>query len=137
MTISRITTGAVALAATFAAGGCASAPNVFDRHEAAVAERAVAEANADRRTCPVIVSNSTDRHLEVEYRAGGVKSELGLLPAGQRVVVDVFCDTGSVEAFGVASMGEIFGEGIRYRTTARIDRSRAAVLMFTEMQAVR
>ena len=41
--------------------------------------------------CPVIVANGTGDVLEVEYHAGSLREEVGLLPSGQRASFEVPC----------------------------------------------
>jgi hypothetical protein len=125
------------VALTLAMGACATSPDVFTKHDMDMQRRALEEANADRWMCPVQVSNSTDSHLEVVYEAAGMMSDLGVVPAGQNLTFGVFCDAGSVEAFGVSTMGGLYGDGIEYRTSARLDRTKPALLQFTSRHAVR
>ncbi len=116
---------------------CAASPNVFERHEMEMARRSTVEATSDRPFCPVLAANATDDHLEVEYEAGGMKSDLGVLPAGQQLRFDVFCDTGRVEAVGVTTMGVLSGPEMEYRTSARLDPATVAVLHFSETASIR
>jgi hypothetical protein len=128
---------AVLAALALSTSACATSSDVFARHESDMQRRASEEANADRWLCPVLVSNSTDDHLEVEYEAAGIRSALGILPAGQQVRFGVFCDAEQVDAHGVSTMGGLYGDGIEYRTSARLDRTKPAVLHFTRTHAVR
>jgi len=137
MTVSAWVRPAAFAALVLSVQACATSSNVFERHEGDMARRAMAEASADRSLCPVIAANATDDHLEVEYEAGGMKSDLGVLPAGQQLRFDVFCDTGRVRAVGVTTMGGMFDEATEYRTSARLDPVAVAILHFTQTAAIR
>lgn len=137
MTVSAWVRPAALAAVALAMQACASSSNVFERHEADMVRRATVEATTDRALCPVLAANATDVHLEVEYEAGGMKSGLGVLPAGQQLRFDVFCDTGRVRAVGVTTMGGLFDDATEYRTSARLDPVSVAVLHFTESAAIR
>jgi hypothetical protein len=118
-------------------GACATSPNAFTRHDDDMAQRALDEANADRRDCPVVVANSTDQHLDVVYRAGGMRNELGIIPAGQRTGFQLPCSLESVRAYGTVALEGLYTPHQEFETRARLDRTGVAVLHFTEMHAVR
>lgn len=127
---------ALAIALTLSTGACASS-NVFAEHETDMAQRALREATADRAECPVVVSNSTDQLLEIEYRAGSIRQELGLLPSGQRASFDVPCSFETVRAYGTVAMEGAWTAHREFETRVRLDRTKPAILHFTEMHAVR
>jgi hypothetical protein len=137
MIISTRNRMAVAAVLALASGACATSNNVFTRHESDMAERALREATADRTQCPVIVANGTEEMLEVEYRAGSLREEVGLLPSGQRASFDVPCSLETVRGYGTVALGGAWTPHREFETRARLDRTRAAVLHFTEMHAVR
>ena len=137
MTTSTTRRMAFAIALVLSSGACATSSNVFARHEGDMAERALREATADRAECPVIVANGTDQMLEVEYRAGTLREEIGLLPSGQRARVDVPCTFETVRAYGTVALGGAWTAQREFETRVRLDRTKPAVLHFTEMHAVR
>ncbi len=118
-------------------GACATSTDVFRLHDAQLAQRALEEASADREICPVVVANDTDQYLDVDYVAAGMRSEVGVVPSGQRTRVNVLCDAGLVDAFGVVTMEGMYSGRREFRTRARLDRTRVAVLRFTDLHAVR
>jgi len=120
-----------------AAGGCATSGDVFQAHRDAMDQRARAAATADLRDCPVVVANDTEQYLEVEYVAAGMRSELGIVPSGQRTQFSVLCDAGSVDAFGIVTMEGLHSGTREFRTRARLDRTKVAMLRFTDLHAVR
>lgn len=127
----------LAVALALMTGACATSQNAFTRHEGDLARRALEEANADRKECPVVVANSTDQHLDVVYRAGGLRSDLGILPAGQRTSFGVPCSLESVRAYGTVALEGLDMPHREFETRARLDKTGVAVLQFTEMHAVR
>ena len=128
---------ALAAALSLSMGACASGSNVFARHETDMAERALREATADRSACPVIVANGTGETLEVEYRAGGLREEVGLLPAGQRSRFDVPCSFETVRGYGTVALGGAWTAHREFETRVKLDRTKPAILHFTDMHAVR
>ena len=128
---------AFAIALALSSGACATSANVFARHEGDMAQRALREATADRAECPVIVANGTDQMLEVEYRAGSMREEMGLLPSGQRARVDVPCSFETVRAYGTVAHGGLSMSHREFEARVRLDRTKAAVLHFTDIHAVR
>ncbi len=129
--------GFIALMVALMTGACATSSNVFVEHPEEMAERALREATADRRECPVVVSNGTSELLEVTYRAGSVSGELGLLPSGQRAHFDVACSLEMVRAYGTVALGGVYTPNREFETRARLDRTGISVLHLTEMHAVR
>jgi hypothetical protein len=119
------------------AGGCATSSDVFQVHQATMAQRALEEATADRRVCPVVVANDTGQYLEVDYVAAGMRNELGVVPSGQRAEINVLCDAGSVDAFGVVTMEGMYSGRREFRSRVRLDRTKVSVLRFTDLHAVR
>jgi hypothetical protein len=126
-----------AIALSLSAGACATSSNAFARHEGDMAERALREATADRAQCPVVVANGTEEMLEVRYRAGSVSADVGLLPSGQRARFDVPCSLETVRGFGTVALGGAWSAHQEFETRVKLDRTRPAVLHFTEMHAVR
>ena len=127
----------VAVALALGAGACAPAANVFDVHQAAEAQRVLEAANQDRSVCPVVVANDTGQFLDVDYVAAGMRTDLGVVPSGQHTEFGVLCDVGLVQAFGVVTMEGMYSGSREFRTRARLDRTKVAVLRFTDLHAVR
>jgi len=137
MTVNRSYRLLVAAALALVTGGCATSGDVFQAHRAAVAQRELELATADLRDCPVVVTNDTGQYLDVDYVAAGMRKELGVLPSGQRAEFNVLCDAGSVDAYGVVTMEGMYSGSREFRTRARLDRTKVAVLRFTDLHAVR
>ena len=129
--------GMLAVAVASAATACAPAVDVFDVHQAARARAALEAATADERVCPVVVANDTDQYLDVEYVAAGMRSGLGVVPSGQRTGFNVLCNAGTVEAYAAVTMEGLYSGSRHFRTRARLDRTKVAVLRFTDLHAVR
>jgi len=118
-------------------GACATSQSAFARHDDDMAQRALREANANRKDCPVVVANNTDQSLDVVYRSGSVHNDLGVLPAGQRSGFSVPCSLETVRAYGTVALEGAYTQHREFETRARLDRTSVAVLRFTEMHAVR
>ena len=137
MTTSTTKRAALALVFALSSGACATSSNVFSRHEGDVAQRALREATVDRVQCPVVVANGTEEMLEVEFRAGSLKEDVGLLPSGQHTSFEVPCSFETVRGYGTVALGGAWTAQREFEARVRLDRTKPAVLYFTEMHAVR
>jgi len=124
-------------AAAAALGACSTHSDAFGRHEEFMARQRADAAAADRKICPVVVSNATDQQLAASYRLEGHESILGMIPAGRSLSFVVFCNARRIEALATATHGGLLGGADEYRAVAALDRTQATRVAITVRDRVR